>query len=86
MLVSQSWLAGAGFKTPQAALVKSSVVSVEEKACQERSMSVVDQREERKRTANEVSKLKADVETGGKIWLVKTCGFLSVTQPEINSC
>ena len=33
-----------------------------------RSMSVVNQRDERKRTADEVSKIKDDVKTGGYLY------------------
>ena len=67
MLVPRSWLAGAGLKTPQAALVKSHCGERWGKSMP-RSMSVVNQRDERKRTADEVSKIKDDVKTGGYLY------------------
>ena len=67
MLVPRSRLAGAGFKAPQAALVKSHCGERWGKGMP-RSMSVVNQRDERKRTADEVSKIKDDVKTGGYLY------------------
>ncbi len=67
MLVPRSRLAGAGFKTPQAALVKSHCGKRWGKGMP-RSMSVMNQRDERKRTTDEVSKIKGDVKTGGYLY------------------
>ncbi len=46
---------------------KAMVVSVEEKAWQ-KTVSGMDQGDERKRTADEVSKIKDDVKTGGYLY------------------
>jgi hypothetical protein len=73
MLVPRSRLAGAGSKTPQAALVKSHCGERWGKGMA-RSMSVRDQRDERKRTTEEVSKIKDEVKTGGYLYTRKSPG------------